>query len=107
MILTLRPGEKFEVPTDAYTPIRFGTPFTSGQLGEAEAAESLAVTWTRGAESGTWPAVADGTGILLKIEAGMVTPGFYSLKPTAIIDGKPRKYRKAVGMRVLADSEVV
>lgn len=103
MILTLRPGEKFEVPVGADIPILFGTPFTEEQLVAGE----LTVIWTHAGETGSWPAEPEGEGILLNITADMLETGFYALKPRAVIDGEVKKYTKAIGMRVLADGEVL
>lgn len=103
MILTMRPGEKFEIPVGADTPILFGTPFTANQMETAE----VSVIWTHDGESGSWPAEAEDTGVLLLITPTMTEVGFYALKPRVVIDGEVKKYPRAVAMRVLGDGEVM
>lgn len=103
IILTLKPGEKFEVPVGADLQIRFGSPFTEEEMEDA----TLSVIVSRkGQQPVEWQADAEGTLSVLVITPDVLAPGFYALKPKFIINGLVRKYLKAVGMRALADHEV-
>ena len=105
-VLNVKPGDRFEVPVGSDLPIKFGTPYTAQQLLDAQAAGGLAVIWTHDGDTGQWDAVPEDTGILLNIPSDRLEVGFYALKPRAVIDGKVKKYKKAVAMHVLADGDV-